>query len=127
MNAASDTNGKVVWFEIPAEEAERARSFYGDLFGWSFQPFEGPNEYHLTTREAALSTRPTGRPASSSTSARTTSMHNSHASGSSGEPHPTSWMCRASANTQNASTPTAIASGSTRTQQRKQPAAIKHS
>ena len=27
-------SGKVVHFEIPFEDGERARSFYGDVFGW---------------------------------------------------------------------------------------------
>ena len=44
----SETAGKVVWFEIPATDTGRARSFYGSLFGWQFQQFEGGPEYHLT-------------------------------------------------------------------------------
>jgi predicted enzyme related to lactoylglutathione lyase len=24
----------LVWFEIPADDVERARAFYGKLFGW---------------------------------------------------------------------------------------------
>jgi predicted enzyme related to lactoylglutathione lyase len=41
------TTGKIVWFEIPAAETARARAFYGDLFGWQFQPFEGM-DYQVT-------------------------------------------------------------------------------
>lgn len=37
----------VVWFEVPADETARARSFYGQLLGWQFEPFEGNPEYHL--------------------------------------------------------------------------------
>jgi uncharacterized protein len=44
----SETAGKVVWFELPAEDTARARDFYGRLFGWRFQAFDGPTEYHLT-------------------------------------------------------------------------------
>ena len=36
----SDTDGKIAWFEIGAENAERARSFYGGLLGWTFEGFE---------------------------------------------------------------------------------------
>ena len=31
----SETDGKITWFEIGAENAARARSFYGDLLGWT--------------------------------------------------------------------------------------------
>jgi uncharacterized protein len=44
----SETSGKIVWFELPAEDTGRAREFYGRLFGWQFQRFEGPVEYHIT-------------------------------------------------------------------------------
>jgi len=32
----------VVWFEIPADNVERARTFYGKLFGWKIEKFPGP-------------------------------------------------------------------------------------
>ena len=44
----SETAGKVVWFELPADDTTRARDFYGRLFGWQFQPFEGMPEYQMT-------------------------------------------------------------------------------
>ena len=44
----SETAGKVVWFELPADDTTRARGFYGDLFGWQFQAFEGPDDYFMT-------------------------------------------------------------------------------
>ena len=44
----SETRGKVVWFELPAEDTTRARAFYGRLFGWQFEAFDGPTEYHTT-------------------------------------------------------------------------------
>jgi len=31
-----------VWFEIPADNVERARAFYGKLFGWKIKKFPGP-------------------------------------------------------------------------------------
>ena len=38
---------KVVHFEIPAEDLDRARKFYGAVFGWSLQttPMPGGGEY----------------------------------------------------------------------------------
>ena len=29
----------IVWFEIPADDIERARTFYKKLFGWKISPF----------------------------------------------------------------------------------------
>lgn len=40
---------KIVWFELPAEDTQRAQDFYGELFGWQFEDFEGPSEYHMTS------------------------------------------------------------------------------
>ena len=31
-------SGRVVHFEIPYDDAERARGFYADVFGWQIQP-----------------------------------------------------------------------------------------
>ncbi len=40
---------KPVHVEIGASDTKRALSFYGDLFGWQFQEYEGgPTEYHMT-------------------------------------------------------------------------------
>jgi predicted enzyme related to lactoylglutathione lyase len=40
---------KPVHVEIGASDTQRALKFYGDLFGWEFQNFEGsPTEYHTT-------------------------------------------------------------------------------
>ena len=38
---------RVVHFEIHAENPERARKFYGDLFGWEFAQFGGPMDYWI--------------------------------------------------------------------------------
>lgn len=43
----------VVHFEIPYEDRDRARSFYGEVFGWDMQTW-GDGEYTL------VSTGPTG-------------------------------------------------------------------
>ena len=45
--ASQPTTGRIVWFEVSAGDTERARSFYGDLFGWTFQPYEG-SDYHVS-------------------------------------------------------------------------------
>lgn len=37
----------VVHFEIPADNTERAKKFYSELFGWQFSKWEGPMEYWL--------------------------------------------------------------------------------
>jgi predicted enzyme related to lactoylglutathione lyase len=40
--------GKLVHFELSAGDTERARKFYGDLFGWQYESYPGPFEYHMT-------------------------------------------------------------------------------
>lgn len=37
----------IVHFEIPAEDVEKLRKFYSDLFGWKIQRYPGPMEYWL--------------------------------------------------------------------------------
>ncbi|MDB6125156.1 MAG: uncharacterized protein JWQ71_4149 [Pedosphaera sp.] len=40
----------IVWFEIPADNIERARKFYGALFGWKIKQFPGMADYwHIDT------------------------------------------------------------------------------
>lgn len=41
----------VVWFEIPADNLERAKKFYGSLFGWKFAKLPAAvNDYwHIDT------------------------------------------------------------------------------
>ena len=40
----------IVWFEIPADDPERAKAFYGNLFGWNINPFPGGGDYsHIDT------------------------------------------------------------------------------
>jgi predicted enzyme related to lactoylglutathione lyase len=43
----TSTTSKVVWFEVPAQDTARAKSFYGELLGWSFQPYD-EQDYHTT-------------------------------------------------------------------------------
>jgi uncharacterized protein len=52
--------GQMVHVEIPAGDTQKSRDFWGGLFGWQFQAYEGsPTEYHMTqlsdTQGAAIS------------------------------------------------------------------------
>lgn len=40
--------GEIVHIEIPADDTGQAREFWGGLFGWQFQSYPGPSEYHMT-------------------------------------------------------------------------------
>ena len=40
--------GQIVHIEIPADDTGAAQKFWGSLFGWEFQSFPGPSEYHMT-------------------------------------------------------------------------------
>ena len=39
--------GQIVQIEIPADDTGKGREFWGGLFGWEFQSFPGPFEYHM--------------------------------------------------------------------------------
>lgn len=39
--------GQIVHIEIPADETAQGTEFWGSLFGWQFEPFPGPSEYHM--------------------------------------------------------------------------------
>ena len=44
------TSGSIVWFEIPADQPERAKRFYSSLFGWKIEKFPGADDYwHIDT------------------------------------------------------------------------------
>ncbi len=38
---------KIVHFELPFDDADRANKFYGDVFGWKSSNWDGPEEYYL--------------------------------------------------------------------------------
>jgi predicted enzyme related to lactoylglutathione lyase len=40
--------GQIVHIEIPADDTAASRAFWGGLFGWQFEAFPGPSEYHMT-------------------------------------------------------------------------------
>ena len=43
---------KVIHFEIPADEPERAVKFYKDVFDWDIDKWNGPIDYWLATTGA---------------------------------------------------------------------------
>jgi predicted enzyme related to lactoylglutathione lyase len=43
---------RVIHFEIPAAEPERAAAFYKKAFGWSIEKWPGPTEYWMVTTGA---------------------------------------------------------------------------
>ena len=47
-------HGTVNWVQVDTDDAEGAKRFYGDLFGWTFadDPSSG-GRYHLATRKGA--------------------------------------------------------------------------
>jgi predicted enzyme related to lactoylglutathione lyase len=46
----------IAWFEIPADNVERAKKFYNALFGWKIKKFPGGMEYwHIDTGGADAS------------------------------------------------------------------------
>jgi uncharacterized protein len=47
---ANRVPASIVWFEIPADNVERAKKFYSALFGWEIKKFPGPMDYwHVDT------------------------------------------------------------------------------
>jgi predicted enzyme related to lactoylglutathione lyase len=42
-------SGRVVHFEIPYDDQERARQFYADVFGWTVSPLDGMRYLLATT------------------------------------------------------------------------------
>jgi len=57
----SETAGKIAWFELPAKDTGRAATFYGKLFGWQFQGFEGSDDYLMTYEAGGAIHRADGR------------------------------------------------------------------
>ncbi len=37
----------IVHFEIPANDVEKLRKFYGELFGWKIEKYPGPTTYYM--------------------------------------------------------------------------------
>jgi predicted enzyme related to lactoylglutathione lyase len=53
--------GRVVRFEIPADDLDRAERFYTRVFAWKAQTFGNPDYRLLTTPHPSLTT-PAGHP-----------------------------------------------------------------
>jgi len=54
--AKKKSAASIVWFEIPADKPERAKEFYGRLFGWNINPFPAMADYqHIDTGGADAS------------------------------------------------------------------------
>ena len=44
------TPANIIWFEIPADNPDRAKEFYSKLFGWKINLFPGMKDYwHIDT------------------------------------------------------------------------------
>ena len=39
---------RIIHFDVPADDPERAKKFYGTVFGWKFDKWDGPMEYWMT-------------------------------------------------------------------------------
>src|SRR5882762_7349395 len=46
------TMSRVIHFEIPASDPERASAFYKKVFGWKIEKWPGPMEYWMVTTGA---------------------------------------------------------------------------
>ncbi len=42
-------SARVVHFELPADDPDRAAKFYADAFGWKVEKWGGPTDYWLVT------------------------------------------------------------------------------
>ena len=38
---------RVSWFDIPADDPQRAQKFYKEVFDWSFDKWDGPMDYWM--------------------------------------------------------------------------------
>ncbi len=44
------TSASICWFDIPADDPQRAKKFYRSLFGWKIEKFPGAEDYwHIDT------------------------------------------------------------------------------
>ncbi|MGA3268442.1 MAG: VOC family protein [Verrucomicrobiota bacterium] len=61
MSTRKKAAAGIVWFEIPADNPDRAKKFYGKLFGWKIGPIPGmtgpeaQNYLHINTGGADAS------------------------------------------------------------------------
>lgn len=38
---------RIIHFDVPADDVARAQKFYGEVFGWKFDKWDGPMEYWM--------------------------------------------------------------------------------
>jgi predicted enzyme related to lactoylglutathione lyase len=56
MSKAKKPAASIVWFEIPADDTKRAKTFYNKLFGWKINALPHmPDYHHLDTGGADAS------------------------------------------------------------------------
>ncbi len=50
MSKAKKSASSLVWFELPADNLDRAKAFYSKLFGWKINAIPGMKDYlHIDT------------------------------------------------------------------------------
>src|SRR6266496_2580059 len=50
IGTITNTSTNIIWFEVPTNNVERAKKFYGELFGWKIEKLPGPMDYwHIDT------------------------------------------------------------------------------
>jgi len=50
MSKTKKAPASIIWFEIPADNMERAKKFYSALFGWKINPIPDMGDYwHIDT------------------------------------------------------------------------------
>jgi len=51
QNKTESVLPRIVWFEIPADDPERAKKFYSQLFGWKIERMQGAvvDYWHIDT------------------------------------------------------------------------------
>ena len=50
-----EQDASIVWFEIPADNPERVKAFYSNLFGWKINPFPGTSDFSSFMLQAQAS------------------------------------------------------------------------
>ncbi|HEX3799977.1 MAG TPA: VOC family protein [Verrucomicrobiae bacterium] len=50
MSKSTKPSASIIWFEIPADDMNRAKKFYSSLFGWKINPIPNMDSYwHIDT------------------------------------------------------------------------------
>jgi predicted enzyme related to lactoylglutathione lyase len=70
-NSENKQAASIVWFGIPADNPERARAFYSDLFGWKINPAPEADDFWYIDTGGADETPDGGLTKKARTSART--------------------------------------------------------